>query len=102
MSANIYNFQYGMAEELCYVIIKLNEKDNFFVLLDKDRNVVNDSKIDSMDIKALILKEKYQMRKKRAIQYQNLRMKDSLSRNTIDKNILYSDLINFLHLKILK
>ena len=42
------------------------------------------------------------MMKKKAIEYQKLKMKDSLSWNNIDKNILYSGLINLLQLKTLK
>ena len=43
-----------MAEELRYVIIKFIKKEYSFIFIDKDRNVVHDSRIDSMDTRALI------------------------------------------------
>ena len=45
-----------MAEELRYVIIKINKTIEPFYFIGKDRNVVYDSKNDPLDTKALSLK----------------------------------------------
>ena len=46
-----------MAEELCYVIINIINKYTSYVFFDKDGNKVYDSKLGSIDIEALSLKE---------------------------------------------
>ena len=47
-----------MSDELRYGIIKYNRKENTFIIIDKNRTMIYDSRVDFLDLKALSLKDK--------------------------------------------
>ena len=47
-----------MTDELHYGIIKHNRKENTFIIIDKNRTMIYDSRVGFLDLKALSLKDK--------------------------------------------
>ena len=47
-----------MSDELRYGIIKYNRKENTFIIIDKNRTMIYDSRVGFLDLKALSLKDK--------------------------------------------
>ena len=56
--SNFYNCTDGMSDELRYGIIKYNRKENTFIIIDKNRTMIYDSRVGFLDLKALNLKDK--------------------------------------------
>ena len=56
LNSNNYSFTDGISEELRYGIIKYNRKENAFIIIDKNRTMICDSTVGSIDLKALSLK----------------------------------------------
>ena len=46
-----------MSDELRYGIIKYNRKENTFIIIDKNRIMIYDSRVIFLDLKALSLKD---------------------------------------------
>ena len=46
-----------MSDELRYGIIKYNRKKNTFIIIDKNRTMIYDSRVGFIDLKALSLKK---------------------------------------------
>ena len=44
LNSNYYNFTDGMSDELRYGIIKYNRKENTFIIIDKNRTMIYDSR----------------------------------------------------------
>ena len=57
INSSYYNFTNGMADELRYGMIKYNVKEHFFIIIDKNRTMIFDSRVGLLDLKALILKD---------------------------------------------
>ena len=57
LRSNYYNCTDGMSDELRYGIIKYNRKENTFIIIDKNRTLIYDSRIGFIDLKALSLKD---------------------------------------------
>ena len=47
-----------MSDELRYGKIKYNRKENTFIIIDKNRTMIYDSRVHFLDLKALSLKDK--------------------------------------------
>ena len=47
-----------MSDELRYGIIKYNRKENTFIIIDKNRSMIYDSRVCFLYLKALSLKDK--------------------------------------------
>ena len=58
LNSNYYNCTDGMSDELGYGIIKYNRKENTFIIIDKNRTMIDDSRVGFLDLKALSLKDK--------------------------------------------
>ena len=56
--SNYYNCTDGTSDELRYGIIKHNRKENTFIIIDKNRTMIYDSRVVFLDLKALSLKDK--------------------------------------------
>ena len=56
LNSNYYNCTDGISEELRYGIIKYNRKENTFVIIEKNRTMIYDSRVGFLDLKALSLK----------------------------------------------
>ena len=57
LNKNFYNCTDGMSDELRYGIIKYNRKENTFIIVDKNRTMLYDSRVGFLDLKALSLKD---------------------------------------------
>ena len=55
--SNYYNCTDGMSDELRYGIIKYNRKENTVIIIDMNRTMIYDSRVDFLDLKALSLKD---------------------------------------------
>ena len=60
--SNYYNCADGMSDELRFGIIKYNMKENTFIIIDKNRTMIYDSRVGFLDLKALRLKDKLNKR----------------------------------------
>ena len=58
LNSNYYNCTDGMSDNLRYGIIKFNRKENTFIIIDKTRTMIYDSRVGFLDLKALSLKDK--------------------------------------------
>ena len=58
LNSNYYNCTDEMSDDLRYGIIKYNRKENTFIIIDKNRTKIYDSRVGFLDLKALSLKEK--------------------------------------------
>ena len=58
LNSNYYNCTGGMSDELRYGIIKYKRKENTFIIIDKNRTMIYDSRVVFLDLKALSLKDK--------------------------------------------
>ena len=58
LNKNYYNCTDGMSDELCCGIIKYKRKENTFIIVDKNRTLIYDSRVGFLDLKALSLKNK--------------------------------------------
>ena len=52
-----YNQTDGLAHELCYGKIKYDSKKKTFIIIDRNRTMIYDSRVGFLDIKALSLKD---------------------------------------------
>ena len=57
LNSNYYNCTDGMSAVLLYGIIKNNRKENTFIIIDKNRTMIYDSRVGFLDLKALSLKD---------------------------------------------
>ena len=53
-----------MLDELRYGIIKYNRKEKTFIIIDKNRTKIYDSRVGFLDLKALSLKDKLESAEK--------------------------------------
>ena len=85
LNSNYYNCTDGMSDELRYDIIKYNRKENTFIIIDKNRTMINDSSVGFLDLKALSLKDKLESEdKNKHIAYIKPLMINAKDRNTIN------------------
>ena len=91
-----------MSDEHRYGIIKNNRKENTFIIIDKNRTMIYDSRVGFLDLKALSLKDKLESEdKNKLIAYMKPLMINATDRNTINHDN-YQFYINKLLKKILK
>ena len=65
LNSNYYNCTDGMSDELRYGIIKYIRKENTFIIIDKNRTMIYDSRVGFLDLKALSLKDKLESEDKK-------------------------------------
>ena len=74
-----------MSDELRYGIIKYNRKENIFIIIDKIRTMIYDSRVGFLDLKALSLKNKSESENKnKLIAYMKPLMINATDRNSIN------------------
>ena len=74
-----------MSDELRYGIIKYNRKENTFIIIDKNRTMIYDSRVGFLDLKALSLNDKLESEdKNKLITYMKPLMINATDRNTIN------------------
>ena len=75
----------GMSDKLRYGIIRYNRKENTFIIFDKNRTRIYDSRVGFLDLKALSLKDKLESEdKNKLIAYMKPIMINATDRNTIN------------------
>ena len=92
LNRSFYNCTDKNAEALRYGLIKFNVKDDTFIIFDKNRTTIYDSRIGFMDIEALSLKDELDNDEiNKLIVYIKPQMNSATNRNTINKDnyILY-------------
>ena len=74
-----------MSDELRYGVIKYNRKENTFIIIDKNRTMIYDSRVGFLDLKARSLKDKLESEDKiKLIAYMKPLVINATDRNTID------------------
>ena len=74
-----------MSDELRYGIIKYNRKENTFIIIDKNRTMIYDSRVGFLDLKALSLKDKLENEdENKFVAYMKTLMINATDRNTIN------------------
>ena len=58
LNSNYYNCTEEMSDELPYCMIKYNKKERTFIIIDRNRTMIYDSRVGFLDLKALSLKDK--------------------------------------------
>ena len=92
LNSNYYNCPDGMSDELRYGIINYNRKENTFIIIDKNRTMIYDSRVGFLDLKALSLKDELEREDiNKLIAYMKPLMINATDRNVInhDNYIFY-------------
>ena len=98
LNNNFYNCTDGMSDELRYDIIKYNRKENKFIIIDKNRTMIYDSRVGFLDLKALSLKDELEREDiNKLIAYMK-----PLMINATDRNVINHDNYIFYFNKLLK
>ena len=96
--SNYYNCTDGKSDELRYGIIKYNRKENTFIIIDKNRTMIYDSRVGFLDLKALSLKDELEREDiNKLIAYMK-----PLMINATDRNVINHDNYLFYFNKLLK
>ena len=98
LNSNYFNCTDGMSDELRYGIIKYNRKENTFIIIDKNRTMIYDSRVGFIDLKALSLKDELER------EYINklIAYMKPLMINATDRNVINHDNYIFYFNKLLK
>ena len=95
-----------MSDELRYGIIKYNRKENTFIIIDKNRTMIYDSRVGFLDLKALSLKDKSESEDKNKLKaYMKPLMINATDRNTINHDnyqFYFNKLLTLKGIKIQK
>ena len=95
--SNYYNCTDGMSDELRYDMIKYNRNENTFIIIDKNRIMIYDSRVGFIDLKALSLKDELEREDiNKLIAYMKPLMINTTDRNVINHDNYIFYLINFL------
>ena len=98
LNSNYYNCTDGMSDELRYGIIKYNRKENTFIIIDKNRTMLYDSRVGFIDLEALSLKDELEREDiNKLIAYIK-----PLMINAADRNVINHDNYIFYFNKLLK
>ena len=87
-----------MSDELRYGIIKYNRKENIFIIIDKNRTIIYDSRVGLLDLKALSLKDELESEDKNKL----MAYMKPLMINATDRNVINHDSCIFYFKKLLK
>ena len=97
LNSNYYNYTDGMSDELRYGIIKYNKKENTFIIISSNRTMIYDSRVGSLDLKALSLKDDLERKDiNKLIAYMK-----PLMINATDRNVINHDNFQFYFNKLL-
>ena len=97
LNSNHYNRTDGMSDELRYVIVRNNKKENTFIIINSNRTTIYDSRVGFLDLKALSLKDELERQDiNKLIAYMK-----PLMINATDRNIINHDNYQFYLNKLL-
>ena len=92
-----------MSDELRNGIINYNSKENNFIIIDKNRTMIYDSRVGFLDLKALSLKDKLESEdKNKLIAYMKPLLINAKDRNTINHDNYQFYFNKLLTLKVIK
>ena len=98
LNSNCYNCTDGMSDELRYGIIKYNRKENTFIIIDKNRTLIYDSRVGFLGLKALSFKDELEREDiNKFIAYMK-----PLMINATDRNVINHDNYIFFFNRLLK
>ena len=98
LNSNHYNRTDGMSDDLRYGIIKYNNKENTFIIINNNRTMIYDSRVGFLDLKALSLKDELEREDiNKLIAYMK-----PLMINATDRNVINHDNYIFYFNKLLK
>ena len=104
LNSNHYNRTDGMSDELRYGIIKYNQKENTFIIINSNRTMIYDSGIGFLDLKALSLKDELEREDiNKLIAYMKPLMINATDRNTINHDnyqFYFNKLLTLNNIKI--
>ena len=104
LNSNYYNCTDGMSDELRYGIIKCNRKENTFIIIDKNRTMIYDSRVGFLDLKALSLKDELKREDiNKLIAYMKPLMINATDRNVINHDnyiFFFNELLKLNNIKI--
>ena len=104
LNSKFYNCTDGMSDELRYGIIKYNSKENTFIIIDKNRKMIYDSRVGFLDVKALSLKDELEREDiNKIIPYMKPLMINATDRNTINHDsyqLHFNKLLTLNNIKI--
>ena len=92
LNSSYYNCTDGMSDELRYSMINYNKSEDTFIIIDRNRTMICDSKVGFLDLKALSLNDKLESDEIfKLIDYMKPLMSNATDRNTIntDNNQFY-------------
>ena len=101
--SNYYNCTDGMSDQLRCGIIKYNRKENNFIIINKNRTMLYDSRVGFLDLKALSLKDELESEdKNKVVAYMKPLMINATDRNTINHDNYQLYFNKLLSLKCIK
>ena len=103
LNSNHYNRKDGMSDYLRYGTIKYNKKEYTFIFINSNRTMIYDSRVDSLDLKALSLKDELEREDiNKLIAYMKPLMINGTDRNTTNHDIYQFYLKKLLTLNNIK
>ena len=85
LNSNYYNCTNRLSDELRYGMIKYNKKEKPFIIIDRNRTMIYDSRVGFINLKALRLKAEFERdEESKHIDYIKPLMINSTDRNTIN------------------
>ena len=85
LNSNYYKCTDGMSDELRYGINKYNRKEHIFIIIDKIRTMIYDSRVGFLDLKGLSLKDKLESENQnKLIAYMKPLMINATDRKTVN------------------
>ena len=85
LNSYYYNCTVGKSDELRYGIIKYNKKEKTFIIIDRNRTTLYDSRVGFLDLKALSLRDKLESNEtNKLIAYMKPPMTNATDRNTFN------------------
>ena len=102
INGSYYKYTAETANELRFGMIKYNRKEKTFIIIDRDRTMIYDSRVGFLDLKTLSLKYKLKSDEiYKLIAYMRPRMNHATDEIKLIQITISSALIKFIHQKVL-
>ena len=101
LNNSYFNCTNGTDEALCFGMIKYNNKQETFIVIDRNRTMIYDSRVDFLDLKALSLKSKLEGDEiDKIIAYMRLLFINATDRAVINKDNYIFSIGSFVHVHV--
>ena len=102
INGSYHKYTAGTANELRYGMIKYKRKKKTFIIIDRNRTMIYDSRVGFLDLKTLSLKDKLKSDEiYKHIAYMRPRMNNATDEIILIQITISSALINFIDQKVL-